>query len=116
MNVAANVDAVFQAVSQSGERAPDVFDAARVVFGADAVFGYVDRNRDAGMGIPQACLERLGPELITHLREFDSGLGPQVAFLSDAATRVCLHAEKISVAGRFEPRIVNLGAFAVAPA
>src|SRR5712671_6699026 len=84
VDVAANVHALGQTILYPTKRPVNVFDAAGVVLGADAVFRNVDWHADPGGRVAQALLEGLRPEFIAHLRQLDAWLRPQVTTLSDA--------------------------------
>ena len=64
-------------------------------------------------GAVAARLESFGPEFITHLRELDALLRPQVSTLSDAGARVGLDTEEVALRGGRQPGIVDFGALAV---
>src|SRR5579885_3801138 len=59
-------------------------------------------------------LERLGPELVTHLGEFDPGLRRQHSMRAEALPRIALHADKVVVSRRFEKNVLGFAAGAVA--
>ena len=66
-------------------------------------------------GPPDRGLQRLGPELVAHLRQFDAVLGTEGAVGPDARARVGLHADEVVVAGGLEVHVLHVPADAVAP-
>src|SRR5439155_473295 len=78
------------------ERAADELDALGIVLGPAAVLG--DQDRHAGRHLSGAAdgrLQRLGPELVAHLRQAHAFLGPEHARGAEARARVALHAEEV---------------------
>src|SRR5207247_5871033 len=93
--VAAHAAPVGEAGEHARERAPDELDALGAVLGPDAVLG--DQDGDTVRHLPGAAdgrLQRLGPELVAHLRQAHAALGPEHALRAKARARVALHAEE----------------------
>ena len=84
-----------------------VFDAARVVLGADAVLGDDHGTPADARGLADAGLQRLRIELVAHLRELGAvGRRPD-AVLGEAHAGIGLHADEIVALERFQELAVD---------
>src|SRR5262245_34312832 len=102
----AHVDAVLDRLRDREERVPEVADALRVVFGAEAVLGHVDRESGDVRRVTHRGGRRVGPVLVAHGEDFEAGFGTDHAPFADAGARVGLDADEVVAVGGVEVHVL----------
>src|SRR5204862_7820166 len=115
VDVAADGDPGGEAGEHAAERAPDELDALGVGLGPDAVLG--DQDGDTVRHFPGTAdgrFQRLGPELVAHLRQAHAALGSEHALGTEAHARVALHTEEVVPGRGLEVDVFHVAPVAVA--